>query len=131
MSSYFDAMSREVAQAAEDAEQNAVFLTALIDIEERLFREVTAITGDREFPEDLREKMLGVLVMQAVYQPGRLSMPRKAVERALCCQSSRAVEDMHDLFHELARRRVETRFGRWNDSPTYNAALRDDHDGGE
>lgn len=49
MSSYFDALSREVAEAALDTSDDD-FLDALAAIECRLFREVAAATGDREAP---------------------------------------------------------------------------------
>lgn len=129
MSSYFDSMAREVRVIAGWG-TDEVFLPALREIEERLYRDVTAVTGDREFPEDLREQMLGVLATEAVYQPGDLPSPERAVEAATASRCSRAADDLHDLFHELARRRIETRFGILGDSPTHIALLRDDHDGG-
>lgn len=132
MSSYFDALSREVSEAAdrfgfEDTEQ---FLAEVVAIEERMYQDVVLVTGDREFPDDLREKILGVLATVAVYQPGRVPMPSRARELVTRTRYSRAIEDVHDLFHEVARRRIETRFGILSDNPPSILALRDEHDGG-
>ena len=128
MSSYFDALSRRVRAARDENEDDNNYLITLAEIEGELYKDVCAATGDREFPEDLREKMLGVLAAKAVYQPTDLPPNEWAEERALC-GSSRVVEDMHDLFHDLARRRVKTRFcNSLPDSPTYIVVLRDDYD---
>lgn len=104
MSSYFDALQREVREAADRHEDDAAFLEAVSDIEGRMYADVTAITGDREFPDEMREKMLGVLATVAVYQPTDLPIPERARELVLRCRYSRAVEDMHELHHDLARR---------------------------
>ncbi len=130
MSSYFDAMNRAVSEAAEHEPDDAEFLRSVWGIEHQLYREVTYITGDREFPDDLRERMLGVLAVRSVYCPGRVVASKAARDRVLRTRSSVAIEDLHSLFHELASRRIETRFGMLSDSPTHMAALRDDHDKG-
>jgi len=130
MSSYFDEKAREVAQAFEDADDEQGFLLRLVDIERRVYNDVTMLTGDREFPEDIREKALGILATKAVYQPSRLPVPEKALEYATSIGVSRAVEDLHDLFHELAGRRIETRFGRLSDQPVFDRERRDEQDQG-
>jgi hypothetical protein len=128
MSSYFDDKSREIS-AAHEVDDFEERLAAVQAVEEELFRDVTAITGDREFPDDLRERMLAVLAVRAVYQPGNLPVPEKALSHVTHQTGfSRAVEDLHDLHHELASRRLRTRFGVLSDSPALNRALRDDHD---
>lgn len=128
MSSYFDSMSRRVAEARDKFPQDHEFLAAIILIEADLFDDVVKITGDREFPDDLRENMLGVLAVKGVYQPGNLIPSTTAIVRVLRSRDSRAVDDLHDLFHSLARRRIETRFGFLFDDPVGMAKLRDEHD---
>lgn len=128
MSSYFDALAREVAEAHATADTPEACLEAVQAIEARLYQDVTQVTGDREFPDDLRERMLGVLAVKAVYQPGALPVPEKARRWVVECGSSRAVEDLHDLFHELARRRLVTRFGLLGDHPPSILARREEFD---
>lgn len=60
MSSYFDNLSRAVYEAAQN-ESDESFLESVVQIEAGLYRDVTQLTGDREFPDDLRERILGVL----------------------------------------------------------------------
>lgn len=128
MSSYFDAMAREILEADESRPGNEEFLAAVIAVEERLWREVTRVTGDREFPNDLREKVLGEFARHAVYQPEGVPMPWKAREFVLSLRCSRVLEHVHELFHDVARRRITTRFGRLSDSPTQILALREEYD---
>lgn len=129
MSSYFDALVREVGLAADDAGENdEQFLAHVTEIEKRMFRDVTQISGDREFPDDLRERMMGVFAVKSVYHPGKLEAPERAIELVLRCRSSRCIEDMHDLHHELASRRIVTRFGILSDHPVNNLARRDEQD---
>ncbi len=128
MSSYFDQLSLRVHDARKQHRDDEQYLTEVAAIESELFADVSAATGDREFPDDLREKMMGVLAAKSVYQLPNLPPNEWARERALF-GSSRAIEDMHELFHDLARRRIATRFcPSLPDSPTYIVALRDDHD---
>lgn len=68
--------------------------------------------------------MLGVLACSLI-QPSGVPLPRRAfshVEHQV--GYSRAVEDMHDL----ARRRIQTRFGWLSDHPVHCAAARAAHD---
>jgi hypothetical protein len=131
MSSYFDGMARAVREAGDHEPSDEEFLASVVAIEHQMFREITYVTGDREFPDDLREKMLGAFAVESVYQPGRLPMPEKAREYVLMMRCSRVLDSLHELFHDLARRRIETRFGWLSDSPTGIAVLRDDHDNPE
>lgn len=128
VSSYFDRIASRVFDADEQHPTDEGFLAALTEIEGELFRDVTQITGDREFPDDLREKMLGVLAVHAVYQPEGVLTPERARVYAVTSRYSLAAEKLHDLHHELASRRIPARFGRWTDSPTQNRVLRDEHD---
>ena len=131
MSSYFDAAARAVREAGDHEPSDAEFLESVVEIERQMFREITAVTGDREFPDDLRQKMLGAFAVESLYQPGRVPVPEKAREYVLMMRSSRVLDSLHELFHELARRRIVTRFGWLSDSPTQIRVLRDDHDNPE
>ncbi len=123
MSSYFDALAREVAELPED---DALFIEGVKQIEDRLFHDVSYITGDREFPEKFREQAMTILACKRMEVAGILNV--RVRDYVLAVRSSRAVEDMHNLFHEVARSRTETRFGLLSDSPTGDAARRDEHD---
>ncbi len=129
MTSFFDTISHEIRNAA-DQEDDAAFLETVVQAEAQMYRTVTAITGDREFPDDLRHRILGVLASRAVYQPGRLPIPEDARESVLTLRYSDAVEGVHSLFHELAQRRIETRFGLLSDNPAEMLVRREDHDTG-
>ena len=128
MSSYFDALSREIAELADQDRGDEEFIFEVIKVEERLYADVTAITGDREFPDDLREKIMGVFAVWGIYQPGKLPISSKAEQFLLFSKCSEAVESIHELFHDLARRRIQTRFGLLSDNPTQIALLREEHD---
>ena len=118
MSSYFDTAQRAARRSYRD----------LMLAEEQVYRDVVLITGDREFPDDLREKILGVMACGFVYQTGSLPTPHQADRMAREMGYSAGIEKVHELFHELARRRVRTRFGILCDSPTQMRMLRDEHD---
>lgn len=128
MSSYFDALARQVREARETFDEDDAYFDAVAEIEEGLARDVSLAAGDREFPDDLRERMMTTLATKGVYQPPGLPPNQAARERARF-GTSEAVEDLHELFHELARRRIATRFcGSLPDSPAYIVALRADHE---
>jgi hypothetical protein len=125
MSSYFDALTREVSDGPQEPE---AFIEHVRAIEGRVYATITQLTGDREFPDDLRERILGLFATQGVYQPGSLPTPAKAIERALGLHYSRLIEDLHEAFHQVAQRRHETRFGRLSDHPAFDLARRDEVD---
>lgn len=132
MSSYFDEATREVAEAAERFERDEGFLQACAEIEERVYRKVTLVTGDREFPDDLRERILSAFAVQSIRQHGDekiLPPPARAVEYVLATRGSQVIDSVHELFHELARRGTHARFGWLSDSPTQILMLRDEWDG--
>lgn len=128
MSSYFDGLSREIAEVFSRTRDQQVILDEVRAVEERLFQDVTRLTGDREFPDDLRQQALGILACRAIYQPEGVPVPQKAVEYLLCVGISPAVEGLHDLFHTVARRRHVTRFGALSDHPQFDVERRDEHD---
>ena len=130
MSSYFDAKTREVSEAS-DANRNddTAFLTAVANIEAEMIRDVSLVAADREFPADLREKIVGLIVRWHVGTSSPLTpMSAKARDYALCVRSSELVETMHSLFHEIASRRINTRFGLLTDHPQHIVNCCKEHD---
>lgn len=129
MSSYFDAAVTEI--AAVQTEEEDAFMEVLESVEARVIRDVNLVTGDREFPDDLRGRIQLLIVEHAV-RPSPNLWHAKPDGRARRARSSRLIEELHDAFHDVARRRHETRFGRLMDDPAYILELREDHDiGGE
>ncbi len=118
MSSYFDAAQRMASNSYED----------LVASEEQVYKDVVYITGDREFPDDLREEILSAMAVHFVYQVGDLPVPEGSEYVARHMGYSTGIEQVHELFHKLASRRVKTRFGMLCDSPTQMRVLRDEHD---
>ena len=119
MSSHWDAASREIAEAETVDEAKA--------IEKRVIGETVLVTGDREFPEDHRTEILGIIAVKRIDPIGGDSKNRSR-ERFQGCHSSRMIEDLHDAFHELARPRHETRFGPLSDNVNSNLFRRDEHE---
>lgn len=127
MTAYFDDLEREAHDLS--ARTDEEFLAGLEAMEERLKRDVTLNTGDREFPDDLREAILNTIAMQSVSGPVQMpTLYEKPRRMALACRRSSLVGSLHSLFHKLAGRRVQTRFGRWSDDPAGNLRVRDAHD---
>ena len=85
------------------------------------------MTGDREFPEDLREKMQGIIAVKRVQDICGVP-PLQARQEAAIMKMSPMIEDLHCAFHELGRRRSYARFGLLQDSPRQILVLRDDFD---
>ncbi len=131
MSSYFDAMMSQVSDAAERFPSDDIFLAHVAGIERRMFDTVSLVTGDREFPDDLREKIMGAFATHAVFSRGEMPPMARTLDYVLSVRCSRLIDDIHELFHDLARRRIQTRFGRFSDNPPMILALRDEHDEGK
>jgi len=127
MTAYFDDLRRELGaiQAADPQD----WLRQVADIEWRVAREVQRVTGDREFPDDLRERMLSAIATRAVFDVGpALPASRHAIDYACATKASDLLETLHSLFHRLAGRRVRTRFGLLSDSPRAILAARKSYD---
>ncbi len=127
MSSYFDRWDREVRDAAMDHPRDFEFLEAVIAIEQSRVREISLVTGDREFPDALRERIQGAIAVHAV----SIQMPDQCEKARSYTRSTRASAlsgQLHSLFHEVAGARIETRFGLLNDDPAYMLVLRDEYE---
>lgn len=119
MSGYFDTLKRRLAEAAGMVQEygEESFVEALEGIEERCVRDVTLVTGDREFPHDLREEIIGIIACnQAMVAPGL--PPTKGREMSLTLHSSVLVDKLHEAFHRVAEKKLTTRFGLLTDDPS-------------
>src|SRR3546814_13072141 len=61
---YWDALRREVHEAS--SLSNDDFVEVVIEIEARVISAVSLTTGDREFPDDLRQQIQGIIAVHAV-----------------------------------------------------------------
>ena len=91
-------------------------------------RDVILCTGDREFPDELREKIMTVIAQKGVYVLSGLPPTEDACAQALAMRYSELIEDLHSAFHALASRRHKARWGLWSDSPRQNLVSRKCHD---
>lgn len=130
MSSYFDEKTHRVSEASGERTRNddQSFLRAVIAIEQELIADVILAVGDREFPADLREKAMGLIARWHVGTHASLAPTEEAVYYATTMRSSELLDSMHSLFHEVARRRIHTRFGLLSDHPRDIVHRRDEHD---
>lgn len=129
MSSYFDTKSREVDNVPREPKTD--YIRAVATIERSVIDDVVLVAGDREFPADLREKIMGAIAKWHVGNyPETLPPNSKAIDYLLSLHMSELVETMHGIFHEVASRRIMTRFGRLSDHPKDILNRRDEHDGG-
>jgi len=113
MSSYFDEAAREAAEGIESAKAT----------EERVKADVLLVAGDREFPDDLRQHIVASIAIWAIdtelhKKLPELLRPAKGKEWYEAVKASRMIEELHTIFHELASRKIETRFGILSDRPT-------------
>lgn len=125
---YFDALAGEVSRASGELVDDAGFLAAVALIDARLTADAFAVAGDREFPDDLRHRVLAVLATKSLHQPTGLPVPERARHEARLLRFSPAVEAMRAPFRDLARRGVVTRFGPLTGDPAEILRRRDAHD---
>jgi len=115
MTSYFDQAQKKVRVASSMHAEDA-FMEVLADIEGRVVQHVNLVTGDREFPDDLREQIQGIIAVYGVSTPEGLP-PTAGYKRALLTHRSTLLHELHEAFHDVARRKIATRFGKWGDDP--------------
>lgn len=126
MTSYFDDKVRDIHTYAEEACGDfGKVRDEVAAIELETIKEVVLVTGDREFPDDLREKIMGIIATQAVCEY-ILPPTRKALEYLKATHESVLLESLHSAFHELGRRRIQTRFGLLSDHPRSILVLREE-----
>jgi hypothetical protein len=125
MTTFFDDANRQIALLDQDL-LGMDYLQAVAMIEKPIIDVVLLNTGDREFPDDLRERIIGLVATRAVYGP--LGPTHDVCNYVLQTRSSAVLGGLHSAFHELASRRAKARWGRWSDSPPENLVGRDGHD---
>lgn len=125
MSSYFDTLRVEMAEIFGQDD----FIERAIDLEEKVIKEVSLVTGDREFPEELREKIQTLIAQKRIkLLGGEINEPAR--DFATAVGYSELLEDLHSAFHRVASERIKTRFGTLTDSPSANLVMREHHDAG-
>ena len=131
MTAYWDALRREVQDAS--SLSNDDFVEVVIQIEARVIRTVSLTTGDREFPDDLRQQIQGIIAVHAV-DPGCHVFERSSTElanarakaRLLTMRSSILLEELHRAFHQVGERRAVNRYdGYFTDDPSSFLRARD------
>ena len=127
MTSYFDDLRTEVRNISTVSQNDAEFLLDVEEIERGVIRDVNYITGDREFPEDLREKIQGLIAVHRT-QVMRDEPPTRARELNLRMRRSQLLQELHSAFHEVGFRRIKTRFGVLSDNPRVNCLMRENHE---
>lgn len=123
MTAYWDALRSEVQDASQRPDNE--FVEIVINIEARVIRTVSLTTGDREFPDDLRQQIQGVIAVHAV-DPGRYVFEQPSAELAnarskawlLTMRSSIMLDELHRAFHRVGERRAANRYdGYFTDDP--------------
>lgn len=117
MSSYFDEQSGYAAKLWDITEdRDDIYFKALAAIENNVAETCSQVTNDHEFPDDLRQKIHGIIATHSIASPHHSSPNPKARERAMG-GSSALIELLHDAFHEVMKRDIWARFGRFTDNP--------------
>lgn len=128
MSSYFDAKTFALGEASAKATSTEDFIMQCAEIEHRMIEDVVLAVGDRQFPADLREKAMGLIARWHVGTFAELPPTEEAISYTTTMKWSELVDRMHSLFHEVASRRIQTRFGMLSDHPVDIVHRRDEHD---
>jgi hypothetical protein len=127
MTDYFDVAARTI-RAIDKTLGDEAYLFAVAEVEKDVVRDVILCTGDREFPDALREKIMTTIACKGVYVLSGLPPTEDARAQALAMRYSELIEDLHSAFHALASRRYKVRWGFWSDSPRQNLVSRKCHD---
>lgn len=125
MSSYFDNASSDVHNCASLPERDLV--ETVKGIENKVVHDCLLATGDREFPDDLRQKIVGHIALFTLGY-GEMTPSEKGIDWLKSVKNSRLINLLHEDFHEVARRRIQTRFGLLSDNPANIVARRDSED---
>jgi hypothetical protein len=110
-----------------EEEANETFLKCVKNIEGKVIETVSLVTGDREFPEEWREKIQGIIAKRAVRGTGGVPNPKEE-EWVRVTRTSQLLMDLHSAFHRVAQEGFTVRFGRITDNPQVFLAVREDHD---
>jgi len=127
MTSYFDDLREKVRESSRTVDSDVEFLLDIEDIEREVIKDVSRVTGDREFPEDLRVTIQGLIAVHKTEVTAGVP-PTRAREMNLRMRRSQLVQELHNAFHEVGYRRIKTRFGVLSDNPRVNCLLRADYE---
>jgi hypothetical protein len=119
MSSYFDNFDREVSEMSRAKPDTDAFLRDLEAMEACLARDCELFAGDIETPQDVRECIMAVIAL------GSVEHNPQAREFAASVRTSKLSQDMHSLFHDIARMRYSMRYGPVFDNPRAAVERRD------
>ena len=112
MTKYFDDVLAEISGGRNSVDE-------ITQIERNVVSDVVLVCGDREFPQDLREKIMGIIACEAIQPLLEYGLrDQKAVQYAEATKSSKLLPRLHEAFHELAERQITIRFGLLNDNPS-------------
>ena len=127
MSSYFDKASALATfeEAKRIGQCNPMYQVKMVEL--GVVDDCFRIAGDREFPPHLRERIMKAIALHACNTHFDLEPRDATMCRIERCGRSVLIDEMHSIFHDVARSRTETRFGMMNDSPSYMLVLREDY----
>ena len=114
MTSFFDDLHYAIQKASNPEEVG--------DIERNALKIISLATGDREFPQEWRDR-----VWMSIAGARRLRQERQGSGFDQM-ETSVMFGDLHNIFHALANARIETRFGVLMDNPAAIVEIRDGHD---
>ena len=124
MTTYFDNLTHQIKSSD---------LPTAIHIEAQVVDTVSLACGDREFPADMRNKIMEAIAiwqMCPCYAP-TVDHPQAnhhSIRHYNICGTSILIATLHNLFHDLARQHIPTRFGLLTDDPSEIVRTRDQHD---
>jgi hypothetical protein len=108
------------------------FLKQVKAVEEGMIQTLMLFMGDREVHQekDLCQAIWKVIVCHQIrYEGGDFlgdkTGPCQATAEALACRRSRLISEMHSLWHDIASRRYQFRFGLVLDNPKAAVSARD------
>lgn len=113
MSSYFDHAQSTIRNDFQ----------SISTVEAQIKKDVLLVIGDQEFPDDLRQKILGIIATQQYDSP--VGPPTKGHQISEMMRYSELIDQLHSAFHNVARKQIKTRFGILSDKPNGILALRD------
>ena len=113
MTRYFDEKNQMIRALPKDD-----FITDVFEIEMKVITDVEYAIGDREFPEDLREKILHIIFSKKIFNSGVSNVIEpKFNQYSIITSSSELIKELHKLWHDVGSSRINTRYGYLSDDP--------------
>lgn len=136
MSSYFDKFDKEVGDMGRDETDNETFLYWMMLKEGEMVRDCELLAGDLDTPEDIRQAIIRCILTNKVHYEGGDKLGSHiggvwcesiGARNAVVSRYSTLSRELHSLFHSIASRRIETRYGMIADNPAAAVRARDRH----